>query len=125
MNIINSKAQNQKVCNLLKRKMHPAVFSFYLKLSVKALMDVNVQYFENDRQGRVRHQQVKTFLDSGIYKYRQYINIFMRNYLDMVMKVMKAKIKIIIVKNDFTNVRMLPRGPCRFSQPRMTVTQAC
>ena len=29
----------------------------------------------------------------------------------MVMKVMKAKVKLIIVKNDFTNVKMLPRGP--------------
>ena len=57
MNIINSKAsyahwgdsEIRQVCNLIKRKMHPGVFSFYLKLSVKALMDVNVQYFENDK----------------------------------------------------------------------------
>ena len=104
--------------------MHPCVFSFYLKLSVRVLMHVNVEYFENDREG-VRRQYTNTFLESGVYKYRQYINLFMMAYMEMVKEVMKAKLKLIIVKNDFADIKMVPRGRdglAMYSQPRMMIT---
>ena len=48
--------------------------------------------------------------------------MFMTAYINMVMNAMKAKMKLIIVKNDFSNVKMVNRAPGLFSSPRLIVT---
>ena len=85
----------KSLCNFGKRKLHPSVIAFYLKESVKALMDVRVFYFD-----------------------KQYITMFMMAYMEAVKKNMKAKMKMIIVKSDFSDVKyingiyMVAKPPC-------------
>ena len=93
----------RSTCNYIKRRLHPAVITFYLKECVKALIHVRVLYTQRNEEG-VRERYINSMLISDVFKYRQFIMMFITIYMDTMKRVMKHKIKIIIVKNDFINV---------------------
>ena len=111
----------RSTCNYIKRRLHPAVITFYLKECVKALIHVRVLYTQRNEEG-VRERYLNSMLTSDVFKYRQFIMMFITIYMDTMKRVMKHKIKIIIVKNDFINVKVISKASSIFDKYRMAVT---
>ena len=77
---------------------------------------------ESNLEEGVIEWYLNSMLISDVFKYRQFIMMFITIYMDTMKRVMKHKIKIIIVKNDFINVKIISKASSIFDKYRMTVT---
>ena len=70
--------------------------------------------------GHAHLQRIETFLVTP--SPQLYFPTNETAFISIAMNAMKAKMKLIIIKNDFSNVKIASRAPGLFSSPRLIDT---